>query len=125
MINTKIASRSIAMISARSRIFANIFPVILTVFVAGLSTDNQLQAEDASSNALPDASQQLLREPQAYPTRKPPSPAVMDAIRQALHTGAAADSSPILPLWFYNVLSPRDKNKYSGFGVGTDPFHGG
>jgi len=116
------------MLKMQSRIILNFFSVTLAMFLGGELPGGQGQAQDRSWKKVPDSSQQNWREPQAYVTALPASPAVINAaIRQALSARSTADAqgSALLPLWFYNVLSPRDNNGYFGIMIGNDPFHGG
>src|SRR5436305_15252218 len=107
------------MLQLRPSITSHLFPVSFLLLVGGLLTSSNLPAQDKQWTKipenqwtnLPDPSTQQRTEPQAYFTAKRASPAVMKAARaQALAAPSAADAqaSATLPLWFYNVVSPRD-----------------
>ncbi len=116
------------MLKLPSSIIPNIFPVFLMMSIGGLLTSAGLRAQDNQWTKIPDPSIQDPAEPQAYIIVKPANPAIIGAaMAQASTPNSAADTqtSAVLPLWFYNIVSSRDNNGYFGVVVGNDPLNGG
>ncbi len=57
-------------------------------------------------------------------TYKPARRADVENLKSRIGQASVA-SSPMLPLWVFDIQSPRDNSNYTGVMVGKDPFNGG